>query len=71
MLENCMVFAEVPSSTSEKFVSGDGEPVKGNDVGPFGVASLIIVIEPGKMTASAESERSWLPPEPSRSIKRV
>ena len=23
------------------------------------------------MTASAESERSWLPPEPSRSIRRV
>ena len=30
-----------------------------------------MVIEPLKMTASAESERSWLPPEPSRSIRRV
>ena len=71
MLENTLVFAEVPSSTSEKFVRGDGDPVKGNDVEPLGVASLIMVIEPGKITASAESERSWLPPEPSRSIKRI
>lgn len=58
MFENTLVFADVPSSTNEKFVSGDGEPVKGKDVDPFGVASLIIVIEPGKMTESAESERS-------------
>ena len=33
--------------------------------------ALLIVSEPGKMTAAAESERSWLPPEPSRSIRRV
>jgi hypothetical protein len=58
MFENNMVFADVPSSTSEKFVRGDGEPVKGNEVAPFGVASLTMVIEAGKMTASAESERS-------------
>ena len=61
MFENTFVFADVPSSTNEKFVSGDGDPVKGNDVGPFGVASFIIVIEPGKTTASAESERSCCP----------
>ena len=58
MFENVMVFAVVPSSTREKFVRGDGDPVNGNEVGPFGVASLMIVIEPGKITASAESERS-------------
>jgi hypothetical protein len=58
MFENTFVFADVPSSTSEKFVSGEGEAVKGNDVVPFGVASLMMVIEPGKMTASAESDRS-------------
>ena len=34
----------------------------------FGTASLMMVIEPGKMTASAESERSWFPPPPSRSV---
>src|SRR5436190_23939449 len=28
-------------------------------------------MNPGKMTASAESERSWLPPDPSKSINRV
>ena len=58
MFENTIVLAVVPSSTREKFVRGDGDPVNGNDVGPFGVASLMIVIEPGKITASAESERS-------------
>ena len=58
MFENVMVLADVPSSTNEKFVSGEGDPVKGKDVEPLGVASLMIVIDPGKMTASAESERS-------------
>src|SRR4051812_32226436 len=71
MFENTFVFVEVPSSTKEKFVSGEGDAVKPNDVELFGVASLMIVIEPGKITASADSERSWLPPEPSRSISRV
>ena len=61
MFENVIVFADVPSSTSEKFVRGEGEPVKGKDVAPFGVASLTIVIEAGKTTASAESERSCCP----------
>ena len=46
MFENTIVLAVVPSSTREKFVRGDGEPVNGNDVGPFGVASLMIVIVP-------------------------
>src|SRR5438874_6082356 len=71
MLLKAFVFAVVPSSTRLKFVSGDGEPVKLKLVDPFGVASLMIVIEPGKTTASAESERSWFPHEPSRSMRRV
>jgi len=58
MFENSFVLADVPLSTSEKSVRGDGEPVKGKEVDPFGVASLMIVIEPGNTTASAESERS-------------
>ena len=45
--------------------------VYGNDVESGLLECLMIVIEPGKITASAESERSWLPPEPSRSTKRV
>src|SRR5947207_178597 len=71
MLLNAFVFALVPSSTRLKFVSGDGDAVKPKLVEPFGVASLMMVIEPGKITASAESDRSWLPPEPSRSTSRV
>ena len=58
MFENTMVLAVVPSSTREKSVRGDGDPVNGKEVEPFGVASLMIVIEPGKITASADSERS-------------
>ena len=59
MLLNFFVFAELPSSTSEKFVgSGDGDAVKENDVEAFGCASLIIVIEAGKMTASLVRDRS-------------
>src|SRR5262245_53876708 len=61
MLLNDFVFALVPSSTSAKFVNGVGEPVNENDVDPFGVASLMTVIEPGSTTASAESPRSWFP----------
>src|SRR5919109_2255248 len=71
MLLKTFVFALVPSSTSEKFVNGKGEAVKPKLVEPFGVASLMTVIDPGKMTASLESERSWLPPAPSRSIRRM
>src|SRR5436190_2489926 len=66
-----LVFADVPSSTSEKFDRGDGLAVNEKLVAPFGVASLMIVMLPGKMTASAESERSWLPPEPSRATRAV
>ena len=58
MFANTIVFADVPSSTREKFVRGAGDPVKEKEVGPFGVASLMIVIEAGKITASAERERS-------------
>ena len=71
MLLNVFVFAMVPSSTTEKFASGAGDAVNGNDVGPSGVACLMIVIDPGKITASAESDRSWFPPLPSRSMSRV
>src|SRR6266567_6385509 len=71
MFENTLVFAAVPSSTSEKFDSGDGDAVNGKEVEPFGVASLMTVIDPGKITASADNERSWLPPDPSRSTRLV
>src|SRR6266542_320906 len=71
MLLNDFVFALVPSSTRLKFVSGDGDPVKLKLVDPFGVASLMTVIDPGKITASADSDRSWLPPAVSRSMRRV
>src|SRR5262245_26089544 len=71
MLPNTFVFAAVPSSVSGKFDSGEGLAVNGKDVAPLGCASFTIVIEPGKMTAAADSERSWFPPEPSRSINLV
>ena len=58
MFANKMVFAVVPSSTREKLVRGAGDPVNEKEVEPFGVASLMIVIEAGNTTASAESERS-------------
>src|SRR5262245_44461162 len=66
-----LVFARVPSSTRLKFASGAGDAVKPKLVEPFGVASLMIVMLPGKMTASADSDRSWLPPLPSRLIRRM
>src|SRR4051812_30446838 len=65
MLLKSLVFAEVPLSTSEKLESGAGDAVNGKEVEPSGLACFTIVIEPGKMTASAESARSWLPPDPS------
>src|SRR3954447_5344667 len=71
MFEKTFVLAEVPSSTRLKFARGAGEAVKANEVGPSGVACLMIVIDAGKITASSDSERSWLPPEPSRSIRRM
>src|SRR5437763_248917 len=71
MPPNVLVFAAVPSSTSEKLMRGAGLAVNGNEVDPFGVASLMIVMDPGKITASAESERSWAPPLLSRSTNAV
>ncbi len=38
--------------------SGAGEAVKVNEVGPSGVACLMIVMEPGNITASTERDRS-------------
>src|SRR5204863_616022 len=70
MFEKACVFADVPSSTREKSVSGEGA-VWGNDVLPSGVACVMIVIDPGNITAPSESERSWLPPVPSRVMRRV
>src|SRR3954447_10222890 len=71
MLLNVFVLAVVPLSMSEKPVTGAGEPVKENDVGPSGVACLMTVSDPGKITAAADSDRSWLPPAPSRASSRV
>src|SRR4051794_26126263 len=71
MFVKIFVFALVPSSTRLKLVRGVGEAVNPNDVGPSGVASLIIVMVAGKMTAAADSDRSWLPPAPSRFRSRV
>jgi hypothetical protein len=69
--EKALVFAEVPSSTRLKFDSGAGLAVKLKEVEPSGVACLMIVMDPGKMTASSLRERSWLPPVPFRSSRRV
>src|SRR5262245_23238084 len=71
MLLKTRVFAAVPSSTRLKFASGEGDAVNEKDVEPVGVASFTTVIEPGKMTAAADNDRSWLPPDPSRLINRV
>src|SRR6476661_10207648 len=71
MFEKTLVFAAVPSSTRLKFARGLGVAVNGNDVEPSGVACFTIVMDPGKVTASADNDRSWLPPEPSRSINRM
>ena len=71
MPEKTFVFAVVPSSVRLKLDSGEGVAVKLNWVEPSGEACLMIVIDAGKITAAAESERSWLPPEPSRSMRRV
>src|SRR4051812_43246345 len=39
---------------------------------PLGASACLMTVTcAGKMTASAESERSWLPPEPSRSRRRL
>ena len=72
MSANTLVFGARPVvDEARSWSAATAMAVKANVVVPFGVASLMIVIEPGKMTASADSERSWLPPVPSRSIRRV
>ena len=68
MFGNSLVLAVVPSSTREKLVNGNGDAVNPNGVGPSGIASLMIVMDPGKITAPAERDLSWLPPDPSRAI---
>src|SRR6266542_707654 len=62
--------ALVPPQPTLKPLRGEGVAVKPNDAN-VSLHDLLIVIEPLKMTASAESERSWFPPEPSRAIRRV
>ena len=42
-------------------MSGDGDAVKGNEVDPSGVASLMIVIDAGKITAESCVCRSRCP----------
>jgi hypothetical protein len=58
MSENSLVLADVPSSTRLKAASGAGDAVYANVWLLSGVACLMIVIEPGKSTASADRERS-------------
>src|SRR5687767_13961271 len=52
------------SSSSSVNVPGVSPPVvvKLKSVGESGDAFLMMVMEPGKMMAEAEAERSWLPP---------
>src|SRR3954471_6331446 len=64
-------FSAVPPTVVRlKFANGVGLAVKGKVAFPP-VVFLMMWMNPGKMTASAESERSWLPPDPSRSRSRV
>jgi hypothetical protein len=46
MFPKRIVFAPVPSSTSEKSLRGDGEALKANAVLLFGLASFTTVMEP-------------------------
>src|SRR5262245_14710132 len=66
---------EFVGSASSSSVKLDGVrppvDVKLKSCASLGTASLMIVIDEGKITASAESERSWLPPFPSRSRSRM
>src|SRR5262245_52163036 len=61
-----------PSSSSVKLV-GDklGLVVKLKSWASFGTASFTTVIWPGTITASVDRDRSWLPPWPSMSRKRM
>ena len=67
------VYAAVPPQFRLKLVGERGElSVKPNGPPLTPVPqALLIVSEPGKMTAAAESERSWLPPEPSKETSRA
>src|SRR5512143_1334771 len=61
-----------PTVVMLKFVSGLGLAVYPNVAFEvLGDVFFTMWMKPGKTTASAERERSWLPPEPSRSIRRV
>src|SRR5215475_11552081 len=59
-----------PLVVIEQLFNGVGLAVNPNVASPP-VVFLMTWMKPGKMTASAESERSWFPPAPSRSINRV
>src|SRR4051794_5053441 len=64
-------FSAVPPTVVRlKFANGVGLAVKGKVAFPP-VVFLMMWMKPGKMTASADSDRSWLPPDPSRSSSRV
>src|SRR3954469_13566937 len=70
MMSENVLLAVPPTVVRLKFDSGAGPAVKPKVSLPL-VVSLMMVIEPGKTTAAADSERSWLPPEPSRAMSRV
>src|SRR5262249_12421145 len=63
--------ATVPSSMRLKFERPVPVVVKEKAWLESGLASLMTGMRAGKVAASLESERSWLPPLPSRAIRRV
>ena len=75
MSANTRVSESVPFASSSRLkVDGERPPVvvKAKSWGCVPPATfLMIVIEPGKMTAAAESDRSWLPPDPFKLIRRM
>src|SRR5205823_10179398 len=78
MLANCWLFESVDGDGSEASSSRENDeglrpPVVENEksCGSSGEASLVMVIDAGKMTASLDSDRSWLPPLLSRSRIRM
>src|SRR6266536_2262120 len=67
-------FTSVPAVLSTRLNEAGVNPpvmVKGKESVLLGFAFLTIVIDAGNITASDERARSWLPPEPSRPIRRV
>ena len=66
-----VVFTQPGDTDSTEFADDASAPVKLKLWEPSGVACFTTVMLPGKITASAESERSWFPPLPSTSIKRM